>query len=228
MACIKRLSCKFCVSGMSLCGSSLWMVLLYFKLFHFRVWFNWLIIGCYLVWDCSFRVKLITLVYLQVVANCLHSLQEIWTLEAANSEAAAREIETLYSKPVVFYLLNKWVSTFLWCFSGNNPNVNLLDFLYVFTHRIKEFSEWAQCLVLELASKFLPSDNNEIFDIMNLLEDRLQHANGAVVLSTIKVFLHLTMSMTDVHQQVHMLLLPLYYQRCNFAHAALLCCLGSI
>jgi len=135
----------------------------------------------------------------QVVANCLHSLQEIWTLEAANSEAAAREIETLYSKPVVFYLLNK----------------------------IKEFSEWAQCLVLELASKFLPSDNNEIFDIMNLLEDRLQHANGAVVLSTIKVFLHLTMSMTDVHQQVHMLLLPLYYRRCNFAHAALLC-LGSI
>ncbi|OEL17302.1 Beta-adaptin-like protein A [Dichanthelium oligosanthes] len=111
----------------------------------------------------------------QVVANCLHALQEIWTLEAANSEAAAREIETLYSKPVVFYLLNK----------------------------IKDFSEWAQCLVLELASKFLPSDNNEIFDIMNLLEDRLQHANGAVVLSTIKVFLHLTMSMTDVHQQVY-------------------------
>ncbi|KQK08816.1 beta-adaptin-like protein A [Brachypodium distachyon] len=111
----------------------------------------------------------------QVVANCLHSLLEIWTLEAANSEAAAREIETLYSKPVVFYLLN----------------------------RIKEFSEWAQCHVLELASKFLPSDNNEIFDIMNLLEDRLQHANGAVVLATIKVFLHLTMSMTDVHQQVY-------------------------
>jgi hypothetical protein len=111
----------------------------------------------------------------QVVANCLHALQEIWTLEAANSEAAAREIETLYSKPVVFYLLN----------------------------RIKEFSEWAQCIILELASKFLPSDNNEIFDIMNLLEDRLHHANGAVVLATIKVFLHLTMSMTDVHQQVY-------------------------
>uniref|UniRef100_A0A804NGM9 Beta-adaptin-like protein n=1 Tax=Zea mays TaxID=4577 RepID=A0A804NGM9_MAIZE len=111
----------------------------------------------------------------QVVANCLHALQEIWALEAAKSEAAAREIETLHSKPVVFYLLNK----------------------------IKEFSEWAQCIVLELASKFLPSDNNEIFDIMNLLEDRLQHANGAVVLATIKVFLHLTMSMTDVHQQVY-------------------------
>jgi vesicle coat complex subunit len=66
----------------------------------------------------------------------------------------------------------------------------------------KEFSEWAQCLVLELVVKYVPLDSSEIFDIMNLLEDRLQHANGAVVLATIKVFLQLTLSMTDVHQQV--------------------------
>lgn len=69
--------------------------------------------------------------------------------------------------------------------------------------RIKEFNEWAQCLILDLISNYIPSDNDEIFDIMNLLEDRLQHANGAVVLATIKVFLHLTLSMADVHQQVH-------------------------
>lgn len=56
--------------------------------------------------------------------------------------------------------------------------------------------------MLELVSKYIPSDNSEIFDIMNLLEDRLQHANGAVVLATIKVFLQLTLSMADVHQQV--------------------------
>ncbi|CAL0327284.1 unnamed protein product [Lupinus luteus] len=111
----------------------------------------------------------------QVVANCLSALQEIWTLESTTSEEAARERETLVSKPVVYYLLN----------------------------RIKEFSEWAQCLLLDLVTKYIPSDNNEIFDIMNLLEDRLQHANGAVVLATIKLFLHLTLSMSDVHQQVY-------------------------
>ncbi|KAK4422287.1 Beta-adaptin-like protein A [Sesamum alatum] len=111
----------------------------------------------------------------QVVANCLTSLQEIWTLEASKSEEAAREREALLSKPVIYYFLN----------------------------RIKEFNEWAQCIVLELVSKYVPSDSDEIFDIMNLLEDRLQHANGAVVLSTIKVFLHMTLSMTDVHQQVY-------------------------
>ncbi|CAL9072091.1 unnamed protein product [Musa textilis] len=111
----------------------------------------------------------------QVVANCLFVLQEIWNLEANKSEEASRERETILSKKIVYYLLN----------------------------RIKEFNEWAQCLVLELVAKYIPSDTDDIFDIMNLLEDRLQHANGAVVLATIKVFLHLTMSMTDVHQQVY-------------------------
>ncbi|CAJ1973844.1 unnamed protein product [Sphenostylis stenocarpa] len=111
----------------------------------------------------------------QVVANCLSALQEIWTSESSTSEEAAREREMLLSKPIVYHLLN----------------------------RIKEFSEWAQCLVLELVSNYIPSDNSEIFDIMNLLEDRLQHANGAVVLATVKLFLQLTLSMADVHQQVY-------------------------
>ncbi|CAH9074188.1 unnamed protein product [Cuscuta europaea] len=111
----------------------------------------------------------------QVVANCLSSLQEIWILEGSKSEEASRDREILLSKPTIYYLLN----------------------------RIKEFNEWAQCIVLELVAKYVPSDSNEIFDIMNVLEDRLQHANGAVVLSTIKLFLQLTLSMTDVHQQVY-------------------------
>lgn len=111
----------------------------------------------------------------QVVANCLSALQEIWGMEASSSEEAARDRESLISKPIIYYLLN----------------------------RIKEFSEWAQCTILELVSKYVPPDTNEIFDIMNLLEDRLQHANGAVVLATIKLFLQLTLSMTDVHQQVY-------------------------
>ncbi|CAK9141212.1 unnamed protein product [Ilex paraguariensis] len=111
----------------------------------------------------------------QVVANCLSSLQEIWSLEASKSEEASIEKEALLGKEIIYYLLN----------------------------RIKEYSEWSQCVVLELVAKYIPSDSNEVFDIMNLLEDRLQHANGAVVLATIKVFLQLTLSMTDVHQQVY-------------------------
>ena len=37
-------------------------------------------------------------------------------------------------------------------------------------------------------AQYVPSDYNEIFDVMNLLEDRLQHANDVVVLATIKCF----------------------------------------
>ncbi|KAK6927402.1 Clathrin/coatomer adaptor, adaptin-like, N-terminal [Dillenia turbinata] len=111
----------------------------------------------------------------QVIANCLISLQEIWSAEASKLEESSKEREALLSKPVIYYLLN----------------------------RLKEFNEWAQCTILDMVAKYLPSDSNEIFDIMNLLEDRLQHANGAVVLATIKVFLQLTLSMTDVHQQVY-------------------------
>lgn len=52
----------------------------------------------------------------QVVANCLTSLQEIWSLEASTSEEAARERETLLSKPVVYYFLNRYrAREFLYC-----------------------------------------------------------------------------------------------------------------
>lgn len=76
--------------------------------------------------------------------------------------------------------------------------------------------------MLELVAKYVPSDSNDIFDTMNLLEDRLQHANGAVVLATVKVFLNLTLSMTDVHQQVPCLLifiiLIIFYFGCTYTH----------
>ena len=39
-------------------------------------------------------------------------------------------------------------------------------------NRIKEFNEWAQCIVLELVARYRPSEQQETFDIMNLLEER--------------------------------------------------------
>lgn len=69
-------------------------------------------------------------------------------------------------------------------------------------NRIKDFSEWGQCQVLEIASHFRPADEAEVYDIMNALDDRLNHSNSAVVLATIKVFLHLTMQLPATHQQV--------------------------
>lgn len=42
-----------------------------------------------------------------------------------------------------------------------------------------------------------------MFDVMNLLEDRLRHANSAVVLAAVRLFLLITLPHADVHQQVY-------------------------
>lgn len=71
-------------------------------------------------------------------------------------------------------------------------------------NRIKEFSEWSQCFILDLVARYDPgNDEDEIFDIMNLLEERLKHSNSAVVLATTKIFLHLTQGLPDIHHQVY-------------------------
>ena len=69
-------------------------------------------------------------------------------------------------------------------------------------NRMRDFNEWSQCVVLELLSRYKPSDQSETFNIMNLLEERLRHSNSAVVLACTKVFLNLTQDMPAVHQQV--------------------------
>ena len=69
-------------------------------------------------------------------------------------------------------------------------------------NRIKDFNEWSQCLVLERVARYKPDAQQETFDIMNLLEERLKHANSAVVLAATKVFLNLTQDMPAVHEQV--------------------------
>ncbi|KAK9817308.1 hypothetical protein WJX72_012438 [[Myrmecia] bisecta] len=75
-------------------------------------------------------------------------------------------------------------------------------FVYAMLNRLKEFSEWAQCQVLDVISTYRPSGEQEVYDIMNVLDDRLSHSNSAVVMATVKVFLHLTLSMPATHQQV--------------------------
>ena len=66
----------------------------------------------------------------------------------------------------------------------------------------QDFSEWAQCQVLEFAAHYRPSGEQEVYDFMNVLDDRLSHSNSAVVMATVKMFLHYTLSMPATHQQV--------------------------
>ncbi|KIY91802.1 AP-4 complex subunit beta [Monoraphidium neglectum] len=76
------------------------------------------------------------------------------------------------------------------------------QFVYHLVNRLKDFSEWAQCAVLELVSHYRPSGESEVYDLLNALEDRLGATNSALVVAAIKVFLHMTLDMAATHQQV--------------------------
>lgn len=68
--------------------------------------------------------------------------------------------------------------------------------------RRQEFSEWAQCQVLEVVAGWQPDSEQTVYDILNVLDDRLSHSNSAVVMATVKAFLHLTLHLPATHQQV--------------------------
>ncbi|GAB5359852.1 hypothetical protein AAMO2058_000577600 [Amorphochlora amoebiformis] len=68
--------------------------------------------------------------------------------------------------------------------------------------RIREFNEWGQCAVLNVASRFTPTNQQQMFGIMNHLDHLLKHSNCAVVLATTKVYLNFTINFPKVHKAV--------------------------
>jgi vesicle coat complex subunit len=68
--------------------------------------------------------------------------------------------------------------------------------------RLNDFNEWGLHHVLELLARYRPADDAEVFAVMNLLDPVLRTSNSAVVLATIKAFLHLTAAMPHVHRQL--------------------------
>ncbi|UKK00625.2 hypothetical protein MACK_000699 [Theileria orientalis] len=57
------------------------------------------------------------------------------------------------------------------------------------TNCLKNMDEWEQCSVLELLWTYKPADREEMFDLMNLLDDKLRHNSSAMFLATAKCFL---------------------------------------
>lgn len=86
---------------------------------------------------------------------------------------------------------------------------------------MQEFSEWAQCQVLEFAAQYQPKDEEEVYGIMNVLDDRLSHSNTAVVMGCVKLFLHLTLRLPATHQLVSVIPAPtdcLCHTSCSCSH----------
>jgi len=126
------------------------------------------------------RLQPDTLVQHDVVNTLYNMLRDRDAQVVANCICALNEILQLeggmaINKPIIHHLLN----------------------------RMRDFNEWSQCIVLEMVARYKPEAQQETFDVMNVLEERLKHSNSAVVLAATKVFLNLTQDMPAVHSQVY-------------------------
>lgn len=69
-------------------------------------------------------------------------------------------------------------------------------------NRLQQFSEWGQCAVLKLLSKYRVGDEQEMFDIMNILDALLKQSSSAVVLAVTKIFVDLTSNRPEIQVEV--------------------------
>lgn len=55
--------------------------------------------------------------------------------------------------------------------------------------KLNNFDEYGQTVVLDLVARYQPKDQDELFDIMNHLADKLKDSSPSVTLSTVKVLI---------------------------------------
>lgn len=75
-------------------------------------------------------------------------------------------------------------------------------------NRMIQFSEWGQCVILGLVCRYEVRSDDEMFDIMNMLEQILKQSSAASVVAAAKVMLRLTSSRGDMSTQVYERLKP--------------------
>lgn len=76
------------------------------------------------------------------------------------------------------------------------------NILYFLLNRLRDVPEWQQTQILRLVLRYTPANEDEMFDIMNLLEERLRGSNSSVIIACSHVFLYLTQNLPTVHKQV--------------------------
>lgn len=84
--------------------------------------------------------------------------------------------------------------------SANSPEV-ILDFtqrsVKTLLAALNECTEWGQVFILDTMAQYEPKDEREAMQIAERVTPRLQHVNGAVVLSAVKVILRMMLFVHD-------------------------------
>ncbi|CAH1762827.1 9005_t:CDS:2 [Entrophospora sp. SA101] len=89
--------------------------------------------------------------------------------------------------------------------SGINGELKInKSLIYYLLKRIDEFNEWHQTFIINnIITKYNPVNEDEIFNILNLLDDKLKHNNCGLRLATMNLFLNLTKDLNDIHEDVY-------------------------
>lgn len=74
--------------------------------------------------------------------------------------------------------------------------------LYQLLNIMKRVSEYHRVQIISLIHKYVPQDESEMYDIMNLLDEHLQTRNSGTVLSVCKALFHLTQNHPAMYSEV--------------------------
>lgn len=115
-----------------------------------------------------------------------------------------RDIDTLYEmigdkEPIVVMNVLFVLNEILKKEGGIALSVKMLNHLL---NIFNVLSEWGQCIVLDLISKFTPKDQQQMFNVMNILEEHLKNSSSAIVLGVTKVFINFTKDNDVLYPQV--------------------------
>ncbi|XP_057304305.1 uncharacterized protein LOC130641504 isoform X2 [Hydractinia symbiolongicarpus] len=72
-----------------------------------------------------------------------------------------------------------------------------------FLERLSTYNEWSQCMLLQRIVHYETEEVDEIIEYLNLLDDRLKHANKGVVMATINIFLQFTKKLDFIRNDIY-------------------------
>ncbi|GAW79186.1 AP-4 complex subunit beta [Plasmodium gonderi] len=76
------------------------------------------------------------------------------------------------------------------------------EIIFNMLNKISTFNEWGKCVVLNIVSTYTPDNEDEMYDIMNILENHLRDFSSAVFLSCLKCFLNFSTIDSNLQIQI--------------------------
>ncbi|SCL96949.1 AP-4 complex subunit beta, putative [Plasmodium chabaudi chabaudi] len=76
------------------------------------------------------------------------------------------------------------------------------EIIFNMLNKISTFNEWGKCVILNIVSTYIPEDEDEMFDIMNILENHIRDYSTTVFLACLKCFLNLSANDTDLQIKI--------------------------